>query len=960
MREPLGVQDAAYRGGGCGGGCLGSGLGRARLGSVRLSRARLDSVRLTSARLARARLGSARTISARLRSVRLRSAIARASLGRSLFLVHVGVHDAVEGEDRARLARDARVHVVLEVKGAHDQRAAAGHAHDGRQHAAAVVHAVVDDGLGEQPEASPHAPALVEALGAGGGPAALEQLDGARLEDAAAGEQRRQLDERQLHAANDQQVRQHEHRARLRQHRVVQRVEQHAFEPEARQRGAQHAAGEHRERRVGQVAHRDLAVVEAVGLLGAHEHHLLVDDARDGRVAHQQAHDQEQRRHGDAQVPDGVRGLGDAAHAGVAARARHRPAHLRDAVHALLGALELGGAGLEALGGLGELAAPLVQLGLAGLDLGLAAGDLRAALAGLRLAGRDLGIERRARGVELGLRRRDGTLQRRDLGVEGHDLVLEGLGGLLVLGGLLLELRLAGLHLREVEVAGMQALVVVAAVRHVAHGDGGDGALVLLVEGGRALLQLGRGPLGRLVELAACIGQRDLVAGLVNLARLQLGVKANLGRIKRGQGGVDGGHVGLGGNRLLVGRPVGRERRGVLHLLGRELGGRLVMQGLGLGDLGLGLGDERGVGARLRGEQLGRGLELCLGALELAYALADLVLRGVELVGAVGDLLARGLELGRGVVDLGLRLGHDGLRALGRARAAGLLHGLGDLVGAGEILVGVVAVGAQLVAADLGHVVAVVDVGEVEGLLGNEEQAADVAALVVHAERALGVEQARAVVDDCRDGVGVGLEVGHAVGGGGGRVTGRVARRRVARRRVARRRGALVPIMRKRDGVADGKVVALGVDLVHRGLAHLARQLALHHRERVNLAGKRTQGNHRGHTVIVEALVAHVAALDLAHAVDLADCRDVIGREAVGEGDLEVVQTHLEVARVGGALVCGRGPAHAAVQRHAQAHEQQDGEERNGRRAHVSEQLCDLRPLHAATRRARWRARGGG
>ena len=520
----------------------------------------------------------------------------------------------------------------------------------------------------------------------------------------------------------------------------------------------------------------------------------------------------------------------------------------------------------------------------------------------------------------------------------------------------------------------MQALVVVAAVRHVAHGDGGDGAPVLFVEGGRALLQLGRGPLGRLVELAAGIGQRDLVAGLVNLARLQLSVKANLGRIKRGQGGVDSGHVGLGGNRLLVGRPVGRKRRGVLHLLGRELGGRLVMQGLSLGDLGLGLGDERGVGARLRGEQLGRGLELCLGALELAYALADLVLRGVELVGAVGDLLARGLELGRGVVDLGLRLGHDGLRALGRARAAGLLHGLGDLVGAGEILVGVVAVGAQLVAADLGHVVAVVDVGEVEGLLGNEEQAADVAALVVHAERALGVEQARAVVDDCRDGVGVGLEVGHAVGGGGGRVTSGIARRRVARRRVAlvlavarvarsrvaRSRVALAPIMRKRDGVADGKVVALGVDLVHRGLAHLARQLALHHRERVNLAGKRTQGNHRGHTVIIEALVAHVAALDLAHAVDLADCRDAIGREAVGEGDLEVVQTHLEVARVGGALVCGRGPAHAAVQRHAQAHEQQDGEERNGRRAHVGEQLCDLRPLHAATRRARWRARGGG
>ena len=515
----------------------------------------------------------------------------------------------------------------------------------------------------------------------------------------------------------------------------------------------------------------------------------------------------------------------------------------------------------------------------------------------------------------------------------------------------------------------MQALVIVAAVRHVAHGDGGDGASVLLVEGGRALLQLGRGPLGRLVELAAGIRKRDLVAGLVNLARLQLGVKANLGRIERGQGSVDGGHVGLGGNRLLVGRPVGRKRRGVLHLLGRELGGRLVMQGLSLGDLGLGLGDERGVGARLRGEQLGRGLELCLGALELAYALADLVLRGVELVGAVGDLLARGLELGRGVVDLGLRLGHDGLRALGRARGAGLLHGLGNLVGAGEVLVGVVAVGAQLVAADLGHVVAVVDVGEVEGLLGNEEQAAGVAALVVHAERALGVEQARAVVDDCRDGVGVGLEVGHAVGGGGGRVTSGIARRRVARRRgalvlavarVARRRVALAPIMRKRDGVADGKVVALGVDLVHRGLAHLARQLALHHRERVNLAGKRTQGNHRGHTVIIEALVAHVAALDLADAVDLADCRDVIGREAVGEGDLEVVQAYLEVARVGGALVCGRGPAHAAVQRHAQAHEQQDGEERNGRRAHVGEQLCDLRPLHAATRRARWRARGGG
>ena len=425
------------------------------------------------------------------------------------------------------------------------------------------------------------------------------------------------------------------------------------------------------------------------------------------------------------------------------------------------------------------------------------------------------------------------------------------------------------------------------------------------------------------------------------------------------------------------------------------------MQGLGLGDLGLGLGDEHGVGARLRGEQLGRGLELCLGVLELAYALADLVLRGVELVGAVGDLLARGLELGRGVVDLGLRLGHDGLRALGRARGASLLHGLGDLVGAGEVLVGVVAVGAQLVAADLGHVVAVVDVGKVEGLLGNEEQAADVAALVVHAERALGVEQARAVVDDRRDGVGVGLEVGHAVGGGGGRVTSRVTRRRVVHRRgarsrvdlavsrvarrrvalavsrvarsrvvrrrvvlavsrVARRRVALAPIMRKRDGVADGKVVALGVDLVHRGLAHLARQLALHHRERVNLAGKRTQGNHRGHAVIIEALVAHVAALDLAHAADLADCRDVVGREAVGEGDLEVVQAHLEVARVGGALVCGRGPAHAAVQRHAQAHEQQDGEERNGRRAHVGEQLCDLRPLHAATRRARWRARGGG
>ena len=212
-------------------------------------------------------------------------------------------HRGVEVVHQPELALDAARDVVLERGRRHDERRAAGDADERGEHAARIVDAVVDDRLREQRELAPEAPALVEARAAVRLLLAGKQLDGAALEHRAAGEPCDGEQEHHLERSDEQRVERHQARTDPRHVEVLGELAvEDGLDDEHRDDLAQQHARDDRERRVGEVACRDLALAEAEGLLGADLGDLVVHDARHRRVAHEQAHEQEERCHGDAQV----------------------------------------------------------------------------------------------------------------------------------------------------------------------------------------------------------------------------------------------------------------------------------------------------------------------------------------------------------------------------------------------------------------------------------------------------------------------------------------------------------------------------------------------------------------------------------------------------------------------------------------------------------------------------------
>ncbi len=244
-----------------------------------------------------------------------------------------------------------------------------------------------------------------------------------------------------------------------------------------------------------------------------------------------------------------------------------------------------------------------------------------------------------------------------------------------------------------------------------------------------------------------------------------------------------------------------------------------------------------------------------------------------------------GLELGAGVVHLCLGLGHDGLAARLRAGLAELLDGVGNLLDALAVLVGVDVEAVKAGARELGHVVRAVQVQEVEGGLGHKECAAHGAAVGRGAQGAVGVEERGGVAGDADDLYGVAGEVGHAVGVGGGVGVGVGGAARVprARARVARARRVVL----KRDGVADPHAVLLGVTLRHRGLADRRGRRALEDGELIDASRNRAHQGDLAGAVALKVLVAEVARLHGVDALDLAQGAQVVVGEAVGERDLQ-------------------------------------------------------------------------
>ena len=349
-------------------------------------------------------------------------------------------HRGVEVVHQPELALDAARDVVLERGRRHDERRAACDADERGEHAARIVDAVVDDRLGEQRELAPEAPALVEARAAVRFLLAGQQLDGAALEHRAAGEPCDGEQERHLEHGDEQHVERHQARIDPRHVEVLGELAvEDGLDDEHRDDLPQQHARDDREGRVGEIASRDLPLAESEGLLGTDLGDLVVHDARHRRVAHEQADEQEERCHGDAQVVGEVDDVAEHDGAACGEAVVDDPVHRHHGVDLGLRLLVPAPALVELLGLLGDGALALLEL-LALLVEG------RAALLGLPAALLEpcggigeLPVEAVACGVELRPALGEPRVEAVDLGLHAGELLPgcgEHVGGA---GGIRLE-----------------------------------------------------------------------------------------------------------------------------------------------------------------------------------------------------------------------------------------------------------------------------------------------------------------------------------------------------------------------------------------------------------------------------------------------------------------------------------------------------------------------------------------
>ena len=338
-------------------------------------------------------------------------------------------------------------------------------------------------------------------------------------------------------------------------------------------------------------------------------------------------------------------------------------------------------------------------------------------------------------------------------------------------------------------------------------------------------------------------------------------------------------------------------RIGELGLGVVELGPAVQQLLLLLAQLGLGVGD---LAFAVRdflfavGDLLGGVLELDARVLQLLARVLQLLLRVVDFLLGVGNLV-RALLLDRVVADLAALTG-DGLDAV---------RHLGDVV-----LVAVVK--------------ADVAVGRVAGEVRHR--------IDVQRKRALGDEEEEphvAVADVRRAAVKV-------------QVPG-VARRAHDREGVPRERVEDVVLAVGVDGdrVADGEATLGHVVRVQEAFVRALGHPPLRELREVDSVAEGLDAHHRVLAVHVRQRVHGVPALRAGDALDLRERGDVVLREAQLAQHAQVHHVLRVVERVGGELhvrLCG---AHARVKRHAQRHDEQDGQVAVEAAADLPEEILD-------------------
>ena len=206
-----------------------------------------------------------------------------------------------------------------------------------------------------------------------------------------AGEPRGAQHEHNLECRNDQEQRKAEIRRVIAdEEHAAQHVPDYSLDERYAHDRPDDGARDDREVRIGQEAQRNLALAQAQRLLRADLGYLLVHDAADRGIADEQANDDEQRRHGEAQPVGNAAERIDLGRARVLVTGRDSPVvflHLVELV-LVVGDFNLG---------VGDVFA---RLG----NIGFGVGDLLLAIGHFLLAVRDLALPLRHLVVELFLR----------------------------------------------------------------------------------------------------------------------------------------------------------------------------------------------------------------------------------------------------------------------------------------------------------------------------------------------------------------------------------------------------------------------------------------------------------------------------------------------------------------------------------------------------------------------------
>ena len=150
----------------------------------------------------------------------------------------------------------------------------------------------------------------------------------------------------------------------------------------------------------------------------------------------------------------------------------------------------------------------------------------------------------------------------------------------------------------------------------------------------------------------------------------------------------------------------------------------------------------------------------------------------------------------------------------------------------------------------------------------------------------------------------------------------------------------------QRDGIAQLQPRALGVGLVHKALVRLFGQAALLHGDVVHALAKRLHAHHR--LLAVRRLghfIGDVAALRVCHALDRADRVKIVFGQPQRAEHADIHHVLLVIQRVGGKLHIRLRRAHARVKRHAQHHDEQDGQIAVQTAADLPQEILEQRPV---------------